>query len=89
LDATRPSLKVYRMRHKVVTAYRCAQAMSKLIQENRSGRKVRGVLAHPGAKDLQPDRVDQRLGSGPVRVTPHSRSDHRTTSVLQWVDHCI
>jgi hypothetical protein len=62
LDATRPSLKVYRMRHKVVTAYRCAQAMSKLIQENRSGRKVRGVLAHPGAKDLQPDRVDQRLG---------------------------
>jgi hypothetical protein len=33
------------MRHKVVTAYRCAQAMSKLIQENRSGRLTEDQVA--------------------------------------------
>jgi hypothetical protein len=27
--------------------------------------------------------------AGPARVTPASRSVHRTTSVLQCVDHCI
>ena len=39
-DATSPVSSVYSIRQRVVTAYRCAQAISKLVQLSRSGTKL-------------------------------------------------
>jgi hypothetical protein len=77
------------MRHRVATAYRCVQAFSKLVQAYRSGRNARASSRILAARTSGPTGSTRSLGSGPVRVTPHSRSDQRTTPVLQWVDHCI